>query len=60
MGLTVSSRSVKKLAVRRKKLTNFNRLIIEKKNFKNLSFPRCVTLCYSGLTAAEKWPQFSR
>ena len=60
MGLTVSSRSVKKLAVRRKKLTNFNRLIIEKKNFKNLSFPRCVTLCYSGLTAAEKWPQFGR
>ena len=60
MGLTVSSRSVKKLAVRRKKLTNFNRLIIEKKNFKNLSFPHCVTLCYSGLTAAEKWPQFSR
>ena len=60
MGLTVSSRSVKKLAVRRKKLTNFNRLIIEKNNFKNLSFPQCVTLCYSGLTAAEKWPQFSR
>ena len=60
MGLTFSSRSVKKLAVRRKKLTNFNRLIIEKKNFKNLSFPQCVTLCHSGLTAAEKWPQFSR
>ena len=61
MGLTVSCRLVKKLAVRRKKLTNFNPLVIEKKiNFKNLSFPQCVTLCYSGLTAAEKWPQFSR
>ena len=58
MGLTVSSRLVKKLAVRRKKLTNFNPLVIEKINFKNLSFPQCVILCYSGLTAAEKWPQF--
>ena len=58
MGLTVSSRSVKKLAVRRKKLTNFNPLVIEKINIKNLSFPQCVILCYSGLTAAEKWAQF--
>ena len=58
MGLTVSSRSVKKLAVRRKKLTYFNPLVIEKINFKNLSFSQCIILCYSGLTAAEKWPQF--
>ena len=56
MGLTVRSRSVKKLAVRRKKLTSFNPLVIEKISFKNLSFPHCVTLCYSGLTAAKKWP----
>ena len=54
MGLTVSSRSVKKLAARRKKLTNFNPLVIEKINFKNISFPQCVILCYSGLTATEK------
>ena len=47
MGLTVGSRSVKKLAVRRKKLTNFNRLIIEKKNLKifpSLSVLLCVIL----------------
>ena len=48
MGLTVSSRSVKKLAVRRKKLTNFNRLIIEKKKtlkiFPSLSVLLCVIL----------------
>ena len=44
MGLTVSSRSVKKLAVRRKKLTNFNRLIIEKKNLKIFPF-LSVLLC---------------
>ena len=42
MGLTVSSRSVKKLAVRRKKLTNFNRLIIEKKTLK--IFPSLIVL----------------
>ena len=44
MGLTVSSRSVKKLAVRRKKLTNFNRLIIEKKTLKIFPF-LSVLLC---------------
>ena len=58
MGLTVSSRLVKKVAVRRKKFTTFNSLVIEKINIKNLSFPQCAILCYSGLAAAEKWPQF--
>ena len=42
MGLTVSSRSVKKIAVRRKKLTNFNRLIKEKKTLK--IFPSLIVL----------------
>ena len=47
MGLSVIRRSVKKLAVRRKKLTNVNSLIIEKKNlniFPSLSVLLCVIL----------------
>ena len=48
MGLAVSSRLVKKLAVRRKKLTNFNPLVIEKKLilkiFPSLNVLFCVIL----------------
>ena len=48
MGLAVSSKLVKKLAVRRKKLTNFNPLVIEKKLtlkiFPSLSVLFCVIL----------------
>ena len=59
MGLTVRRISVKKLAVRRKKLNNFNRLNCRKKlTLKVFSFYNVLFFGYSGLTAAEKWPQF--
>ena len=48
MWLTVSRRSVKKAEP----------LVVEKINLENLSFLHCVILCYSGLSEAEKWPQF--
>ena len=48
MWLTVSRRSVKKAEP----------LVVEKINLENLSFLHCVSLCYSGLSEAEKWPQF--
>ena len=48
MWLTVSRRSVKKAEP----------LVVEKINLENLSFLHCVIFCYSGLSEAEKWPQF--